>query len=76
MMRRARKTQPHSPPERNPFSLANRFRGGDTVQNAVGVLGYDFSLYRIFPTGPAEYTAVNPRRLRPNRWAALSAWPR
>ena len=23
-----------------PFSLNNRFRGGDTVQNAVGVLGY------------------------------------
>ena len=48
-------------PNGEPFSLTNRFRGGDTVQNTVGVLGYDFSLYRIFPTGPAEYTAVNPR---------------
>ncbi|MGB8981823.1 MAG: ExeM/NucH family extracellular endonuclease [Anaerolineales bacterium] len=48
-----------------PFSLANRFRGGDTVQNAVGVLGFDFSLYRIFPTGPADYTAVNPRPAAP-----------
>jgi predicted extracellular nuclease len=48
-------------PNGNPFSLANRFRGGDTVQNAVGVLGFDFSLYRIFPTGPAAYTAANPR---------------
>ena len=43
------------------FSLDNRFRGGDTVANTVGVLGFDFSLYRIQPTGPADYTAVNPR---------------
>ncbi|MBK9925000.1 MAG: ExeM/NucH family extracellular endonuclease [Anaerolineales bacterium] len=48
-----------------PFSLSNLFRGGDTVQNAVGVLGYDFSLYRIIPTGPADYTAVNPRTTAP-----------
>ena len=43
------------------FSLTNGFRGGDTVQNTVGVLGFDFSLYRILPTAPADYTAVNPR---------------
>ena len=48
-------------PNGDPFSLSNRFRGGDTVQNAVGVLGYDFSLYRIFPTAAAGYTAANPR---------------
>ncbi len=48
-----------------PFSLGNLFRGGDLVQNAVGVLGYDFSLYRIFPTGPADYTAVNARTAAP-----------
>jgi hypothetical protein len=48
-----------------PFALDNRFRGGDTVQNAVGVLGYDFSLYRIVPTGPADYAAVNPRPASP-----------
>jgi len=36
-----------------PFSLNNRFRGGDLVTNTIGVLGYDFSLYRVFPTGPA-----------------------
>ena len=45
--------------------MTNRFRGGDTVQNAVGVLGFDFSLYRIFPTGPADYTAANPRPAAP-----------
>ncbi len=49
-----------------PFSLGNLFRGGDTVQNAVGVLGFDFSLYRIFPTGPADYTALNPRPAAPD----------
>jgi uncharacterized protein len=47
------------------FSLSNLFRGGDTVQNAVGVLGFDFSLYRIVPTGPADYTSVNPRPAAP-----------
>ena len=53
-------------PNGAPFSLTNRFRGGDTVQEAVGVLGFDFSLYRIFPTGPADYTAVNPRPAAPD----------
>jgi VCBS repeat-containing protein len=48
-----------------PFSLSNRFRGGDTVQNAVGVLGFDFSLYRIYPTAGADYTSVNPRPASP-----------
>lgn len=47
------------------FALGNPFRGGDTVQNTVGVLGYDFSLYRIQPTGPADYTAANPRPAAP-----------
>ena len=48
-------------PNGGAFGLANRFRGGDTVQNTVGVLGFDFSLYRIQPTGPAVYSAVNGR---------------
>jgi uncharacterized protein len=47
------------------FDLTNRFRGGDTLKNTVGVLGYDFGLYRIQPTGPAEYTSVNPRPVAP-----------
>lgn len=49
-----------------PFALDNRFRGGDLVTNAVGVLGYDFNLYRIVPTGPADYTAINPRPAAPD----------
>jgi len=52
-------------PNGQPFSLSNLFRGGDTVQNAIGVLGYDFNLYRIIPTGPADYTAANPRPATP-----------
>jgi uncharacterized protein len=43
------------------FSLTNSFRGGDTVTDTVGVLGFDFSLYRIQPTAPATYEVVNPR---------------
>ncbi len=48
-----------------PFSLANKFRGGDHVANAVGVLGFDFNLYRIFPTGAADYSATNERPTAP-----------
>ena len=47
------------------FSLSNLFRGGDTVQNTVGILGYDFGLYRVVPTGGADYTAANPRPAAP-----------
>jgi len=47
------------------FALDNRFRGGDHVQNTVGVLGFDFSLYRIQPTGPADYATANPRQAAP-----------
>jgi uncharacterized protein len=52
-------------PNGNPFSLTNYFRGGDTVTNTVGILGFDFSLYRILPTGPATYAAANPRPTAP-----------
>ncbi|HUQ43996.1 MAG TPA: ExeM/NucH family extracellular endonuclease [Candidatus Limnocylindria bacterium] len=48
-------------PDGTPFTLDNKFRGGDTVANATGVLGFDFSLYRVFPTAGAEYTEVNVR---------------
>ena len=52
-------------PNGQDFSLTNTFRGGDHVQNTVGVLGFDFSLYRIFPTGPADYSATNERPTAP-----------
>lgn len=43
------------------FSLENRFRGGDLVSNATGVMHYAFGLYRLQPTEPADYEATNPR---------------
>ncbi|HJR79399.1 MAG TPA: ExeM/NucH family extracellular endonuclease [Anaerolineales bacterium] len=52
-------------PNGNPFSLTNRFRGGDIVQNATGVMDFAFSLYRIQPTAPADYTSINPRPAAP-----------
>ncbi len=52
-------------PNGNPFTLANPFRGGDHVANATGVLGYEFNLYRVYPTAPADYTAINPRPVSP-----------
>jgi len=52
-------------PNGSPFSLSNRFRGGDIVENTVGVLGYDFGMYRIQPTAPAAYTVINSRPAAP-----------
>jgi predicted extracellular nuclease len=52
-------------PARHPngfeFTLDNRFRGGDTVSNVVGVLDDRFESYRIQPTEGADYVAVNLR---------------
>jgi uncharacterized protein len=47
------------------YALNNLFRGGDQVQNAIGVLSFDFNLYRIIPTAAANYTPVNPRPVAP-----------
>ena len=48
-------------PNGTEFTLLNRFRGGDLVQNIEGVLDYRFSLYRVQPIIGAEYIANNPR---------------
>jgi uncharacterized protein len=48
-------------PNGSAFSLSNRFRGGDTHANIVGTLGYNYGAYRIEPTGPADYSPLNPR---------------
>ena len=53
-------------PNGQPFSLTNRFRGGDTVMNAVGVLDYRFGAYRVQPTQGADYTVKNPRTAAPD----------
>ena len=52
-------------PNGDSFALNNRFRGGDTVQNTDGVMDFAFGLYRIQPTGPADYKEVNPRPAAP-----------
>ncbi len=63
------RTSQNPDPARHPngaeFTLGNHFRGGDTVQNAVGVLDYRFDKYRIQPTDGADYTATNPRPAAP-----------
>ena len=59
-----RETQNSDPaihPNGQPFTLDNRFRGGDTVRNVTGVMDYEVSKYRIQPTQGATYTAENPR---------------
>ncbi|RIK17121.1 MAG: hypothetical protein DCC50_02715 [Acidobacteria bacterium] len=48
-------------PNGEAFTLENRFRGGDLVTGATGVLDYRFGLWRIQPTQGATYTAVNER---------------
>ena len=48
-------------PNGEAFTLDNRFRGGDTVTDAVGVIDDTFGRYRIQPTAGAEYTSVNGR---------------
>jgi predicted extracellular nuclease len=45
------------------FTLENRFRGGDIVQNVTGVMSYDFGQYEVHPIAGADYTAAN---LRPD----------
>jgi predicted extracellular nuclease len=48
-----------------PFTLANTFRGGDTLTDITGVMEHTFGLYRIHPTSDATYTSVNPRPAAP-----------
>lgn len=59
------RTSQNPDPARHPngqeFDLNDRFRGGDLVQNATGVLQYSFGEYRIQPTAGATYTPTNPR---------------
>ena len=53
-------------PNGDPFSLTNRFRGGDTLTNTIGVMDFAFGNYAIQPTGPATYVAANPRPAAPD----------
>lgn len=49
----------------NPLSANNTLRGGDTVNNLSGILGFGFGDYRIQPTAPANFQATNPRPNNP-----------
>lgn len=51
---------PH-PGNGEPFSLQNRFRGGDTITAIQGVMDQAFGAYRLQPTKYGQYTARNPR---------------
>ncbi len=53
-------TIPH-PGNGLPFSLDNRFRGGDTITGIEGVVQYSFGVYRLQPTTYGDYASVNPR---------------
>ena len=44
-----------------PFTEESSFRGGDTLTDVTGVLGYSFSRYRVHPTADATYSERNPR---------------
>lgn len=44
-----------------PFSLVNRFRGGDTITGIVGSLQQAFGSYRLEPTSYGTYGPENPR---------------
>jgi hypothetical protein len=52
-------------PNGRPFDLDNRLRAGDTVQDAVGALGYAFGAFRVQPTGGALVRTTNPRPVAP-----------
>jgi hypothetical protein len=63
--RSAQNPDPAIHPNGGIFDLTNRFRGGDLVQNATGVIDHSFGLYRIQPTQGADFTSVNPRPAEP-----------
>ncbi len=48
-----------------PFTLDNRFRGGDTITGITGIMDYGFSTYRLEPTDYGTYQSVNDRPASP-----------
>ncbi|WP_202980820.1 hypothetical protein, partial [Escherichia coli] len=47
------------------FTLANDFRGGDTITGITGVLEFRNSIWKLQPTEAGAYTAVNQRQAAP-----------
>jgi predicted extracellular nuclease len=60
--RTAQNPDPAIHPDGSVFTLANRFRGGDIVDDFSGVMHYSFGEYRIQPTGWGDYIQANPRQ--------------
>lgn len=61
-----RSSQNSSPPifpgtVSTPFTLDNRFRGGDTLTGVTGVVENTFGIYRVHPTQDATYASLDPR---------------
>lgn len=52
------------PFNRDPFTLTNRFRGGDLVTGLTGPVYFSFDKYRLLPTAYDDYT-VNERPANP-----------
>ena len=63
--RTSQNPDPARHPNGLPFNLDNRFRGGDVVEGAEGILTYAFGDYRLQPTAAATYSAVNVRPDQP-----------
>ncbi len=64
--RTAQNPDPARHPDGDPFTLTNRFRGGDALSDVVGIMDYRYDLYRIQPTAGAQYDATNPRPAAPD----------
>jgi predicted extracellular nuclease len=64
--RNAENPDPALHPDGDIFTLDHRFRGGDTLAGATGVLDFAFGDYRIQPTADAEYTEVDERPAAPD----------
>lgn len=48
------------------FTLANTFRGGDILQDVIGVVDFSFGNYKIQPTAGASHIDANPRPSAPD----------
>lgn len=53
-------------PNGDPFTLDDRFRGGDVVTNLTGIVDFSFGIYRVQPTQDADFTVANPRPETPD----------
>ena len=48
------------------LSASNTLRIGDTLSTLSGIVDFRFSVYRVQPTAPVEFTHTNPRPTAPD----------